>query len=585
MKHPALTRFFSVLLVILCLTMATAGGLGLLRAEKDRQSVLDDMGRLRLRIEEYQRVTELLDGTQSYQKQNEDLTRKQSQHSKESSEHRAELATFTATQYGINMGTEAMDQADLQFEAYRAHFESGLSAFQSGMDQASGLLNQLWTLYNAAAPVLQNAGAHLGAARSVTAALDSGELTYSQVVAGYDEMIRMADESTALVDTLRELEPTLDALAAFDPNSLAGLADGMGQIPDSLGAFGGVDLSVYQENGVDVNFDLNQLVQMKDSFNQYWAVIKQGLALLNAADQASAEIQQATGLSPAELRSAAQAARDELAARGDEPLEPEAKDAILAAYNANRDAIVQGLDQAGAILDQVNGSAGQIQSFLRTTQSQLDGLQGLIQMARKAITDGAQALYDARALIWWQMGQQREKEEELRQEKERLDEDAEVLEQLNSAAEDQKTLEQEQSSLRASLLSRDEVRARYDAGEELGAAAANFADESERTAGETYDARHMACLVMLIGAGFGLLGVPAAFESIRSRFLLVVPVLFCLGCAAAADVLFVHMGRGHSYSALAVAIFALLQLLVSLPKKKQKRSKRSGGRHLKENMS
>jgi len=54
-------------------------------------------------------------------------------------------------------------------------------------------------------------------------------------------------------------------------------------------------------------------------------------------------------------------------------------------------------------------------------------------------------------------------------------------------------------------------------------------------------------------------------------------VLLCLGCAIAAEWIFVTMGRGHSYSALAAAGFALLQLLVSAPGAKKKRQ---GGKHL-----
>ena len=63
----------------------------------------------------------------------------------------------------------------------------------------------------------------------------------------------------------------------------------------------------------------------------------------------------------------------------------------------------------------------------------------------------------------------------------------------------------------------------------------------------------------------------SAFEQLRSRFMLLVPVLGCVACAAGAAYLFVTMGRGSSYSALAAAGFGLLQLLISLPKARKAR--------------
>ena len=76
---------------------------------------------------------------------------------------------------------------------------------------------------------------------------------------------------------------------------------------------------------------------------------------------------------------------------------------------------------------------------------------------------------------------------------------------------------------------------------------------------------------MLFGALYGVIGIPAAFEATKSRLMLILPVLHCLGCAAGAVQILWRLGRGLSYSCLAVMAFALLQLLVSRPIKKTKR--------------
>ena len=60
------------------------------------------------------------------------------------------------------------------------------------------------------------------------------------------------------------------------------------------------------------------------------------------------------------------------------------------------------------------------------------------------------------------------------------------------------------------------------------------------------------------------------FEKNKSRFWLIAPVILCLGCAAAAELLCRMQGRGDSYSALGAAIFALIQLALVIPKKKKK---------------
>ena len=69
----------------------------------------------------------------------------------------------------------------------------------------------------------------------------------------------------------------------------------------------------------------------------------------------------------------------------------------------------------------------------------------------------------------------------------------------------------------------------------------------------------------------GVLGIPAAYELVRKRFLLMAPVLLCLVCAVGAAVLYKTLGVKEFYVALSTAIFALLQLLIVLPKAKKAR--------------
>ena len=73
---------------------------------------------------------------------------------------------------------------------------------------------------------------------------------------------------------------------------------------------------------------------------------------------------------------------------------------------------------------------------------------------------------------------------------------------------------------------------------------------------------------MILGALAGFIGIPAAFEKTKSRFWLIAPVLLCFGCAVGAEIQCRMLGRGDSYSALAAAVFAAIQLALVIPKEK-----------------
>ena len=171
-------------------------------------------------------------------------------------------------------------------------------------------------------------------------------------------------------------------------------------------------------------------------------------------------------------------------------------------------------------------------------------------------------------MIWWQMGQQREKAARLQYEKKRLDVEAVQLKDFADAVEYRKQLEQDERSLRLMLLKREAVETRYDAGMALADAAVSAADEAADAANENWKGRMLSYLLLIAGGIVGFLGLPAAFEKTKSRFLLLAPVLLCLLCAAGAEALCLYLGRGSSYSALAAGIFALIQFLISAPKVK-----------------
>ena len=296
-------------------------------------------------------------------------------------------------------------------------------------------------------------------------------------------------------------------------------------------------------------------------------------------------VTEVTGLTPEELLAQVRAAREGLSlGEEDAPVTEEQFQLIRAVYLQNRETIASA---NGAIEEKVGAfeeTLAPMKTQLDAAQAEIDKIEPMIMAGKAAveqgraalneagqqIADGEQAIWDNRANIWWIMGQLDEQETVLQQEKESLEEEAEELKEMEESANARKELEQRQRTLRLQLMDRDEVSSRVDRGMELYSAAIAGSDQMKEDTDFQFRFRKLACFLLIAGAVCGALGLPAAFEGVRSRFLLIAPVFLCLLCAAAAEATFVYMGRGHSYSALAVVIFAFFQLLIVIPQKKRR---------------
>lgn len=583
MKHPALTRVFAIVLAILCLVMLLAGLFGLQSAYRDRRRVLDDAARLRDRASQYAAALSALEGGVSYREADDAYQRHQSEHDRLVSKHRSEMAIYTATQSGIRSGSYAMDQADAAFAEGKRQYEAGLAEFnkqaaafeaqyaqfQAGKQQ----LENFASLYYTAAGILANAQGLAQGAKAMADLMESDDpdARLQWTLAAYDGMLAAADQAAALPQTVNGMIPTLDAIAAMDAGSLDSLAQ-LGQ----MGELAGTDVQMPA-------IDMGQVQQIKAVYDQVWpqvrGLIQQMDGLIPAIDSAA---QGATGMSLADIRAQVQAQRDAIASGEAEGMSEEQFEAARAIYNATRGHIWSAMGAAEALLAQLQGLSDQIGGVIGAAQAQIAQAEGLLAQGRaaieqgraaleeagKQIAEGEKQLYDARAMIWWQMGQQREKAARLQYEKERLDVESEQLKAAEAAVEARKELEQSERSLRLMLLKRDEVQERNDAGTDLAEAAVLSAEELENEAEQMGKGRGVAYLLLIAGGVIGLFCLPAAFEKSKSRFLLIAPVLLCLLCAAGAEAVCLYLGRGSSYSAIGAGIFALIQLLVSAPKKK-----------------
>ena len=140
---------------------------------------------------------------------------------------------------------------------------------------------------------------------------------------------------------------------------------------------------------------------------------------------------------------------------------------------------------------------------------------------------------------------------------------------MADALERQRQLEQRETSLRLILLEREGIQQRVDDGMELLPAAKDCAETLQQDSERMTKGRLWVSGLMIFGAVCGFAGIRAAFEKTKKRFWLLAPPILCLGSAIGAEFICRSLGRGDSYSALAVAIFAALLLCVAAPRKKK----------------
>ena len=557
MKHPALTRIFSLILAVLCLTMLGAG-LGLTRnAIRGRASDLAGYQRLSARIEEYRQVHNELDGSLGYEKTNAALQEEQDQHQKDASQHRIDLAVFTATRSGLQTGEETLRQAESAFWSGKAQYENGLAmfeeqekAFWEGYEQFQAGKKQLEagrSTMELASAALGSLRAQLNSSRAIAAILESEDENARQeiTVAAYDSLLQALDNGMYLYDMLK-------AQDGISPEQMQLLAQ-------LLAEESGEDASELLEGITWEGISAESLQELED------------------------RVRQNTGMSVEEIRARIQQERDKAAQMdANSPITEEQFAALQASYAQSKsmlDQVDQAMEQklseyeaqlalSRAQLDEAQKQIDELEPVMEQGKSAIEQGRAALDLAGSQMKAGEQGLAEGRRQINEQLQELEEKEKQLRQEKEKLDLEAADLNDKRAAAEELKELERRETSLRLMLLERDEIWERTDRGMDLLAASDEYAAVLSRQIEERFTNLLRIGVLLLLGSLAGFLQIPSAFEKNKSRFWLIAPVLLCLGFAVAAEVLCRMQGRGDSYSALASAFFALIQLALVIPKKK-----------------
>lgn len=525
LKHPALTRALAAALAVMCLVMLLAGGMGLARAAADKQSGDENMQRLEDRIDEYTQLESRLAGKKTYQQQKETLDRKESAHAENAAEHRRALAEYSATRGGLVMGTQALDKADAALAEGKAQFEAGLREFET----QEAAFNEGYAQYQQGVQQLEQMKLLYSA---TSAMLASAEQELSKV-SGIGDLIENSDKAEVLEKGVEQMD---SALAAYD--QAAGYVNGLAQ---------------------------------------------QGAITQEQLNQFNSAITEAVGMSPEELRAAAQDTRDKMEQDPDEVMSDEEFEQLKNSYAENKDRLEAAAAAAQAQVDNYKVQLAAMKEQMDAAQAEIDKLAPVMEEGRKGIElgrsqmdavkaqmeQGEKALYDGRVEIWAQLGELKNTQAELEQERRELKENRENLDKDREAADNKNELEQQRTYLRSILLDRDGISRRVDEGMELAGAANEYLSAQRAENLRSFRGRAAAYSLLIIGAIAGFAGIPAAFEKTKKRSLLILPPLVCFVCAAGAEIICLALGRGSSYSAIGAMIFAAIQILLVLPNVKR----------------
>ncbi len=286
-----------------------------------------------------------------------------------------------------------------------------------------------------------------------------------------------------------------------------------------------------------------------------------------------AELEKAAGMPLDELMAKMQSERDAIAAgEGEYELNAEQFGTIRKAYTDNRESILgiaNALEKELPALEAalVSGKSQitaaekalkQVEDAKKTMDqglSALNSAEGSLYQGELMLAQGEAQLEDARK-------KQYEKAEELETEKRSLDEKEKALLLLSEEAEARKKLEEKEKSLRQALLSREQIRQRSDAGEELlGASESWYSELAEQTA-QNYRMWFIASILLILS---GILALAVALTVLSAGIGTLIPVLIsflCTVCAAGALILLFRLGRGISYSGLLAGGLAGFELIL-----------------------
>ena len=546
MKRSALKKILALVLVVFGISMLIAGLLGIRSAGKEKGKADAEIAQLNDTMDQYRSVKNRLIDSEGYSSANDSYLEQKEAYDKALEQQRSELAVYSATKGGLTSGTEAMDSADEALKKGKAQYEAGLRAFE---DQEA----QFLLLYESA--------------MAAKTELEEGKAVLEEAVAILSSLKQAAN-------SMRSLDSLMDLNADDVPESAPALYQAVIAAYDAaIAVVETAESTVWLVT--DREIPINTVRQALEAAGVSLTLPLDDTYVVIFPSAGVARLEEVTGVSLAGILANLEAEKAALIAGGSESiLTPEQFETIRTAYTNNRSAIAGSAGQLLTIVDELDKSVtsarAQIAAAeagyqqLETAKAAIDEGRAKLEEAGKQITAGEKALEDGRSQLLEEQNKLDEKGAALEAERDRLEKEQEALASLEEQTEELKLLEEQESSLRASLLSREGIMARQEGGLDLLRAAEDYTSSYDRESQGNYQRRFAACLLQILGCLAAIVLIPAVFGRREHPALLLLAVLFCVGFSAAAQVLFFRLGRGVSYSAILSCVLALLLAAVNL---------------------
>ncbi len=570
MKTPALKRILALLMAVISVSLLVSGILGMRAATKARRSGDEEIVALQNRIDDYRNIRANLMDTGSYDSMNSALEQRKREYESESAHHRTELATYTATNGGLEAGAKAMSQAEAvlamgktQYESGKAQMEKQAAAFESVIQIAETGKTMLGGIL----PVLD----------AVEIALNSADQLLDRLRRIGDMMALPGGDN---IDVMRETtveaaDAALDAYAAAETvtellRDQVISAETLREMLQSFGIYSEEDLlRILEESGLELTEEQRQAVTTLMSAEQVIPLSSEQI------DEIRSEVEQNIGMSMDELVTKIRIRRDAVqAGEEDYDINGEQFGTIRRAYTDNRESIErmsflletviptyrETVTSAKEKLREAENSLGQIDA----AKAAIEEGYAMLEAAGEQIAAGEAALAQGSAQLETARENQKTKAEELDREKQSLDRQEKELKQAEEETEKQKQLETQEKGLRSALLSKEEILKHVQAGEDLLTASENWLEKLEKQTEDSYRDRFDAGILMIVSAVLALTAAVASLGGRGNRAVSLLSTLLCQAFSLSAVLILFRMGRGISWSALASTVLAagLLACLV-----------------------
>ena len=608
MKHPALARVFAVVVTILSLLLLLYGIRGFGKADSEHADRLAFEKKTSGRIENYETLRAEYLNSADYQETMDALKRFLDEHEKAAAKHKTDTALYSATKGGLKMGENMIVTIRAQMDEIKEQLRDAASrrAFLEGLlteliaSQKSNLpwLEALSTQAAQYAVESYTQGAKVKLVSSELRALMENEPTPASVAAALytppeppsapmlpdmagipvdmmqaaygaamDSFLgAAADYEQAMTDYAQDLQDSYNVSAQQLMDQLSGSYSGAADVLTDAAAGAEYKLAhkLWEEECAMVKgqLDLHEA-------RRYIPRLSSALAaFIRQGDSYFASVRLETGgIYPAAAELMAMA--DSTGARIDTRLDTDLRSLPNAEFLALTDDIEQLFDLITDAFIVVAQNLDNPASLIAELMDRLHITEALVELLEPMLEKAEQQMQAALEELWYQMGEAEKDTLKLEAEKLGLDKEAVLLSRRTLDADALKDLRSRYLSSRQLLMNIPEVRAMTADESQLADNARSwlhtYAQETERL----YQGKRLINILAICSGVMAVLGIPAAFELVKSRFFLIAPVLLCMVCAAGAEALNLYIGKGQHYFGLFTAIFAFIQLLIVLPRVKK----------------